>query len=225
MATGLRVVIADDQPLYRAGIRTVLADLPEFQVVGEVDGGPAVLEVARRTRPDLLVLGHSPPALDGIRATRLLREELPETRVLLLSAREDVREALEALAAGAQGYLFKGVAPEGLIDALRQAAAGELVLGSGLLRAIFQELLTGRQGNISGCPTTKVRLTRRELEVLRLIARGRTNRQAAAELGISENTVKNHLRSVLAKLNLSRRREAVRYARELGLIEEGPTGR
>lgn len=218
--SGIRVAVVDDQPLYRAGVRMVLAACPDFEVVGEASDGPTAVALARQLRPDIILIGNARPALDGIEATRLIRAELPETRVILLSAREDVREALEALAAGACGYLLKAVGPEALIEAVKRAAAGECVLGPAIMQMILAEALQAARRDGTGEPTRgRFRLTRRELEVLRLIARGRTNRQVAAELGISENTVKNHLRSVLAKLSLNRRSQAVRYARELGLIE------
>ncbi len=218
--SGIRVAVVDDQPLYRAGVRMVLAACPDFEVVGEASDGPTAVALARQLRPDIILIGNARPALDGIEATRLIRAELPETRVILLSAREDVREALEALAAGACGYLLKAVGPEALIEAVKRAAAGEGVLGPAIMQMILAEALQAARRDGADEPTRgRFRLTRRELEVLRLIARGRTNRQVAAELGISENTVKNHLRSVLAKLSLNRRSQAVRYARELGLIE------
>jgi DNA-binding NarL/FixJ family response regulator len=217
---GIRVAVVDDQPLYRAGVRMVLAPCPNLEVVGEAGDGPTAVALARQLRPDVILMGNARPALDGIAATRLIRAELPETRVILLSAREDVREALEALAAGACGYLLKAVGPEALIEAVERAAAGEYVLDPAVMQLILREALEAARKDGAGEPARAgLRLTRRELEVLRLIARGLTNRQAAAELGISENTVKNHLRSVLAKLSLSRRSQAVRYARQLGLIE------
>jgi len=218
--SGIRVAVVDDQPLYRAGVRMVLAACPNLEVVGEAGDGPTAVALARQLRPDVILMGNARPALDGIEATRLIRAERPETRVILLSAREDVREALEALAAGACGYLLKAVGPEALIEAVERAAAGEYVLGPSVMQLILQEALEAARKNGADEPARAgLRLTRREVEVLRLIARGRTNRQVAAELGISENTVKNHLRSVLAKLSLNRRSQAVRYARQLGLIE------
>jgi DNA-binding NarL/FixJ family response regulator len=218
--SGIRVAVVDDQPLYRAGVRMVLAACPNLEVVGEAGDGPTAVALARQLRPDVILMGNARPALDGIEATRLIRAERPETRVILLSAREDVREALEALAAGACGYLLKAVGPEALIEAVERAAAGEYVLGPSVMQLILQEALEAARKNGADEPARAgLRLTRREVEILRLIARGRTNRQVAAELGISENTVKNHLRSVLAKLSLNRRSQAVRYARQLGLIE------
>jgi DNA-binding NarL/FixJ family response regulator len=218
--SGIRVAVVDDQPLYRAGVRMVLAACPNLEVVGEAGDGPTAVALARQLRPDVILMGNARPVLDGIEATRLIRAERPETRVILLSAREDVREALEALAAGACGYLLKAVGPEALIEAVERAAAGEYVLGPSVMQLILQEALEAARKNGADEPARAgLRLTRREVEILRLIARGRTNRQVAAELGISENTVKNHLRSVLAKLSLNRRSQAVRYARQLGLIE------
>lgn len=220
MTERVTLMVVDDQPLYRAGVKVVLASCPDFEVVAEAADGRAAVELARRLRPRVVLMGNSRPSLDGIGTTRTIRAELPETQVIVLAAREDVREALEALAAGACGYLLKAVEPEALVEAVRRAAAGEYVLSPAMITLIVREALRAAQGNgTSSAARSPVRLTRRQVEVLRLIARGRTNRQAAVELGISENTVKNHLRTVLAKLNLSRRGEAIRQARELGLID------
>ncbi len=220
----IRVAVVDDQPLYRAGVRTVLAACPDLEVVGEAADGPTAVELARRLRPRVILMGNSRPALDGIEVTRLIRAELPEVRVVLLSAREDVREALEAVAAGACGYLLKDVGPETLVEAVERAAAGEYVFVPAVMETILREALRAVRKDGGEDGRARLRLTRRELEVLRLIAGGRKNRQVAAELGVSENTVKNHLRSVLAKLGVNRRNQAVRYARELGLLEETTSG-
>ncbi len=220
MTERVTLMVVDDQPLYRAGVKVVLATCPDFEVTGEAADGRAAVDLARRLRPRVVLTGNSRPILDGIEVTRTIRAELPETQVLVLAAWEDIREALEALAAGACGYLLKAAEPETLIDAVRRAAAGEYVLAPAIIKLIVREALRAAQGNSSrSAVRSSVRLTRRQLEVLRLIAWGRTNRQAAVELGISENTVKNHLKTVLAKLNLSHRSEAIRQARELGLID------
>lgn len=220
MTERVTVLIVDDQPLYRAGVRTVLATCPSFEVVGEAADERSAIELALRLRPRVILTGNSPPLLDGVEVIHAIRAELPETRVLVLATREGVQEAIAALAAGAYGYLPKTVGPEALVDAVGRAAAGEYVLDPAMMRTILGEALRVAQGSTTSEPARPpVRLTRREVAVLRLVARGRTSRQAAVELGISENTVKNHLRSVLAKLNLSRRSEAVSYARRLGLIE------
>lgn len=217
MTATVRVVLVDDQALLRAGIGTILSAHPGIEVVGEAGSGAQALEVVRATRPDVVCMDVQMPDMDGLEATRRIvadPELLAAVVILTTFNREDY--LVEALAAGAVGYLLKTSRPEQLTEAVLSAAAGEGLLAPEVTRAVIERAVARRPAPRPSPPLV-VPLTDRESEVLALVARGLNNDEIAAELVVSRATVKTHVSNVLAKLGLRDRVQAVVYAHEHGL--------
>ena len=216
----IRIILVDDQELVRAGFRMVLDAQPDMRVVGEAGDGSAAVELAARLRADVMVMDARMPRLDGVQATRRIREagELP--RVLMLTTFDLDEYAFAALKAGASGFLLKDVPPEELLFAIRAVHSGDSVVAPSTTRRLidqFAELLPIGEA----APAALGELTEREREVLVLIAHGLTNGEIAARLHVSEATVKTHVGRVLAKLALRDRVQAVVFAYEHGLVRAG----
>ena len=207
MAAPVRVVLADDHPIWRDGVRSDLGD--GFEVVAEAGTADEAVEAIRRTRPDLVVCDLNMPAGGGLKVARKCGEE---TRIVVLTVSEDERDLLDAVAAGAVGYLVKSTPGPELRQALVRAAAGEPVFSPSLAALVLGEFRRMAKKATGHNP-----LSEREREVLQLVARGHTYRQIGSELYISEKTVENHVRNILGKLHLSRRQELIRYAVEHGI--------
>ena len=210
----IRVVIADDQPLVRTGLRTILATTPDIEVVGEAVDGLDAVGVVRRTLPDLALLDVRMPRMDGLVATREI-VTTTDVRVLVLTTFGQDDVVFEALAAGAHGFLLKDTPPEQLIASVRAVAAGEGRLDPAVTGVVLQHFRR-RAGRAR--PELLEDLTDREREVLALVARGRTNAEIAAELFLAIGTVKTHVASVLAKLGVRDRVQAVIVAYDAGLV-------
>ncbi len=211
----IRILIADDHGVLRAGLRALLSAEAELEVVDEAANGNEALDKARELQPDVILLDISMPETSGIDVTRRLKEFLPDTRVLILTVHEDEGLLQEAIQAGASGYIIKRAVESELIDAIRAVRRGDLYVHPAMTRALLKEISTS--------PTTTKEapvetLTPREIEVLRLIAQGYTNRQMADMLSISVRTVESHRSNLMGKLDLHSRVELVRYARENNLI-------
>jgi len=206
----LHVVVADDHPVFREGLRGVLATMPEVSEVTECEDGSAVLDVVRSRRPDVVLMDLSMPGLGGLEATRTITREAPEVRVLVLTMLNDESSLVAAMEAGAVGYLVKGARPEDVIRAVRSVAAGELVFGAPVAQGVLRRFTEPR-------PPVLPELTEREREVLGLIAGGLTNPVIAARLVISPKTVRNHISNIFAKLHVTDREEAIARARDAGL--------
>jgi DNA-binding NarL/FixJ family response regulator len=218
----IRVLLADDQALVRGGFRAILDAEPDIEVVAEAGDGAEVLELAARHGIDVVLMDIRMPRLDGIEATRRLLAERrsPPTRVLVLTTFDLDDYVYEALRAGASGFLLKEVLPEQLAPAVRVVAAGEALLAPSVTRRLIEQFARRPVANLqSGAPLQE--LTQRELDVLRLLARGMSNAEIAEELIVGEATVKTHVAHVLAKLNLRDRIHAVVFAYESGLVEPG----
>ncbi len=217
-----RIVIADDQALVRAGFRMILEAEEDIEVVGEAgDGGEAVEEV-RRLVPDVVLMDVRMPELDGIEATRrLLADPEAETKVVMLTTFDMDEYVYEALRAGASGFLLKDTPPEQLVSGIRAVASGEALLAPSVTRRVIEEFISHPPGSARTPPAELQELTEREVEVLRLIARGLSNAEIAKELFVSDTTVKTHVAHVLQKLNLRDRVQAVVFAYESGLIQPG----
>ncbi len=215
----IRVLIADDQSLVRAGFRLVLENHPDLEVVGEASNGEEAVHSTARLKPDVVLMDIRMPHLDGIGATASITSE-HEARVLVLTTYDLDEYVYDALQAGASGFLLKDTPPEQLADGIRQVADGEALLAPTVTRRLIEEF--ARIGRTrSTRPAELDELTPRELEVLRLLARGLSNAEIAAELVLSETTVKTHVTHVLQKLGLRDRVQAVVLAYESGLVTPG----
>jgi len=214
----IRVLIADDQGMVRSGLRSLLEDEPDIVVVAEaVDGIDAVTAIAKH-RPDVVLMDIRMPELDGIEATRRSLESFPEMRVLVLTTFDLDEYVFEALRAGASGFLLKDAPAEDLVAAIRLLARGEALLAPAVTRRVIEQF--ARTPRIEP-PAAQTLLTPREQDVLVELAHGRTNAEIAASLFVSEGTTKTHVSSILAKLGLRDRVQAVIYAYEAGLVQPG----
>jgi len=209
-----RVLIVEDDALMRAGLRGILEREPAFEVVGEAQDGREALAHARRTRPDVVLMDIRMPGLDGIGATREVLAALPETRVLILTTFEQDDYIFGALRAGASGFLLKRTRPEELVAAIHTVAAGDSLLSPSVTSRVIARMA---QRPAVGAEDGAERLTAREREVLRLVARGLSNAEIAAELVIEESTVKTHTKRLVGKLGLRDRVQVVIYAYEHGI--------
>jgi two-component system response regulator NreC len=210
----IRVLIADDHAVVRAGLRSLIKDAPDLELVGEATGGTEAIDLVEKMRPQVLVLDISMLDIDGIAVTRRVKELFPETNILILTVHEDEALLREAIKAGASGYIIKHAAEEELILAIRSVLRGDMYIHSTMIRALFQE---PSQPPLSHTGQVE-ELTPREIDVLKLIVQGYTNRQVADELGISTRTVEGHRANLTEKLGIRSRVDLLRYARERGLM-------
>jgi DNA-binding NarL/FixJ family response regulator len=223
-----RLVLADDHDLVREGIRAVLEGEPDMVVVGEAENGRQALEVCLKERPDLVLMDVRMPEMDGLAATRAIKERLPETSVVMVTMHESPDYLLEAIKAGAAGYILKDAAGERLVEAVRKTLEGEAPLSEGLAMQLLRRLASEdgervqppREGERRRVPKPE-ELTPQEAEVLRLLAQGRTNPQIARTVLSSVSTVKIHVQNIIAKLGVSDRTQAAVRAIELGLATSG----
>ena len=209
----VRIVVADDHGVLRAGLAALLSAEPGFEVVGEAASGDAAVRVAVERRPDLVLLDVSMPGLGGLEATKLLKAKLPGTRVLILTMHEESALVREAIAAGASGYIVKRAIDSELINAIHAVMRDELYVHPALTRGLFGD----RPGTPRPCEANP--LTRRESGVLRLLALGYTNRQIGEELGVSVRTAESHRANIMDKLGLKSRVDLVRWAVHQHLID------
>jgi DNA-binding NarL/FixJ family response regulator len=215
----IRVLIADDQSLVRAGFRLVLENHPDIEVVGEASNGEEAIHSAGRLQPDVVLMDIRMPELDGIAATREITARHP-ARVLVLTTYDLDEYVYDALQAGASGFLLKDTPPEQLADGIRAVAGGEALLAPTVTRRLIEEFARLGPARRSR-PSALDELTPRELEVLRLLARGLSNAEIAESLVLSDTTVKTHVTHVLGKLGLRDRVQAVVLAYESGLVTPG----
>ena len=211
-----RILLADDHAMVRRGLRHVLDAEPDLRVIAEAGDGRAAIEQALEQRPDLAILDVAMPRMTGLQAARELVARLPELRLLMLSMHDNEEYFFEALSAGASGYVLKSAADRDLVEACRAAMRGEPFVYPGAVRALIREFLEAAR---RGEREPKDPLTPRESQVVKLIAEGRSNREIAAELVISEKTVERHRANILEKLGMHDRVELTRYAIRRGLVE------
>ena len=222
MSDRIRVLLVDDQQLVRTGFRMILADEPDIEVVGEATNGTQAVELATRLDPDVIVMDIRMPIMDGLEATRrIVAEGAVRSRVLILTTFDADEYVVEALRAGASGFVLKDVTPDDFAIAIRTIAAGDALLAPSVTRQLldrFRDRLPAPPGDSD---VRLSELTERELEVLKLVARGLSNREIAERLVLAEPTVKTHVSHMLLKLDLRDRAQAVVLAYEAGLVRPG----
>ena len=215
----IRVLLVDDQALFREGLETLLSVHEDIQVVGQASNGQEALQIATKVQPDVVLMDIRMPILDGVRATHLLKNALPQCRVIVLTTFDDDEYIFDALRTGAVGYLLKDVASAQLVEAIRAAARGESILEPSVAAKVIAEF--SRVSRL--VPSAQMEhlvdpLSERELEILGQIAKGFSNKEIADQLFIAEGTVKNHVTNILGKLGVRDRTQAALKARELGLL-------
>jgi DNA-binding NarL/FixJ family response regulator len=208
----IRVLVVDDHPVWRDGVRSDLEGAGVASIVGEASDGGEAVELARTEMPDVVIMDLNLPTVKGSEATRRIVEESPHVRVLVLSASGEEADVLEAVKAGARGYLLKSATSEEIVDAVRRVHGGEAVFTPSLAGLVLDEF-----HRLASKDPDEPDLTARENEVLRLVAKGYTYREIAEKLFISVKTVQNHVQNILTKLQLRRRYELMRYAIQKGL--------
>ncbi|HTT30549.1 MAG TPA: response regulator transcription factor [Solirubrobacteraceae bacterium] len=216
----IRVLICDDQPLVRAGFRTILGSKGDIEVVGEAENGADAVTLAERRRPDVILMDIRMPVLDGVEATRRLVAAGTSARILVLTTFDLDEYVHAAIRAGASGFLLKDVTPAKLLEAIRVVAGGDALLAPSVTRRLLERFATTLPPGEDSSDAL-AELTSRETEVLRLLAGGMSNAEIASELVVSEATVKTHISSVLRKLGLRDRVQAVIVAYESGLVKLG----
>jgi DNA-binding NarL/FixJ family response regulator len=225
----VRLLIADDHALVREGMRAMLASEPNLEVVGEAENGREALELCRELRPDLILMDVRMPEMDGMAATRVIKGEYPSTSVLIVTTHESPEYLMDAIRAGAAGYVLKDSTKHQLLNAVRRVINGESPLNQELAMQLLQRLTSENQRHTAPLPesvrkrqeeTLAEPLTNREIEILRLLALGKTNRQLAQDLRVSLSTVKTYIQRVIGKLGVSDRTQAAVRAAELGLLPD-----
>ena len=220
----IRVLVADDQPLMRAAFRMTLEPEVDMRLVGEAADGIEAIEQTRDLRPDVVLMDIRMPRVDGVEATRVVSEESPATRILVLTTFDLDEYIIDALRAGASGFLLKDVRRDDLVHAVRVVARGDALLAPAVTRRLIEDFARRPAAAVAARGAGLDRLTPREREVLVLIGRGRNNAEIGAELFVGEATVKTHVGRVLMKLDLRDRVQAVIYAYEAGLVGQTAGG-
>ncbi|MDP2229869.1 response regulator transcription factor [Methylotenera sp.] len=214
----IRVLIVDDHTLFRSGIKLLLERQAGFEVVGEASDGLEGVKRAKQLKPDVVLLDLHMPGTGGLAAVPLLREEVPQTEVIMLTVSEDADDLLEALRAGARGYLLKNIETDFLLDSIRRAAAGESVISTHMAGKLA-DAMRNPQNSLAKAESSLGKLTPREREIIVMLASGASNKEVARTLDLAESTVKIHVQGILRKLNLSSRVQAAVYAVEHGLVD------
>jgi len=214
----IKILLVDDQPLFREGLSTLLSVHPDLEVVGEAANGAEAITLARSLLPLVVLMDLQMPVLDGVAATRRLHEEQPNCRVIVLTTFDDDELVFDGLRAGAVGYLLKDAPSEKLAEAIRVAARGETFLQPSVAAKVVAEFARLSRKTVTTANPLTEPLSEREIEILRLIAQGASNREIAGTLFLAEGTVKNHVTSILGKLEARDRTQAALKAKDCGLI-------
>lgn len=212
----VKLVLADDHAIFREGLRALLERWPEVEIVGEANDGVEAVDLARRLRPDVIVMDIGMPRMNGLEATKLITRELPDIKILILTIHATDEHFFEALAAGASGYVLKEAASDVLKSALQALSRGGLFLYPSVARRLVEDYL--RRVNTGEERTSYENLTQREREILQLVGEGLTSQEIAEGLVLSVNTVQTHRMHIMEKLNLHSRAELIQYAVRLGLL-------
>lgn len=210
----IRILIADDHAIVREGLRALISNAPEMELVGEAENGQKAVELVRQFQPDIVLMDLVMPVVDGLEAIRRIKTEYPQTHILVLTSFAEEEKVFPAIKAGAMGYLLKDSSPAQLLQAIHEVYQGQSFLHPTIAYMVLRELKQP-----STLPPTENPLTERELEVLKLIARGMSSAAIAKKMVISEWTVRTHTRNILEKLHLANRVQAALYALREGLID------
>lgn len=216
----IRVLLVDDHALFREGLAVVISSQPDMEVVGNANDGLEAVIKAQELKPDLILMDIQMSTMDGLEATRQIKQILPDTTIVVLTVRDDDEKLFEALKSGAQGYLLKDIRSHKMIEMLQSAMNGEAAITPSLAGRVLAEFrrMSLQQVNDSDAAHEDNSLTERELEVLSLVAKGASDKEVAEKLFVSLNTVKTHVRNILAKLRVDSRREAAKLAQSKGLL-------
>lgn len=214
----IRILIVDDHTLFRSGIKLVLQRHEGFEVVGEAGDGLEGVKRAVQLKPDVVLLDLHMPGIGGLEALRLLKEDIPETQVVMLTVSEDAEDLLETLRAGARGYLLKNIDTEFLLESIRRAAQGESVMSPQIAHKLADSLRAPYRESAVVVEANPGKLSPREREIIVMLAHGASNKEIAGVLNLSESTIKIHVQGILRKLNIAKRVQAAVYAVEHGLI-------
>ena len=215
----IRVLIVDDHTLFRSGIKLLLQRQEGFEVVGEAGDGLEGVKRAKQLKPDVVLLDLHMPGTSGLEAIPLLREEAPQAQVIMLTVSEDAEDLLDALRAGARGYLLKNIETDFLLDSIRRAVNGESVMSSQMASKLADTMRAPQKG-AAAAEISPGKLSPREREIIVMLARGASNKEIARSLDLAESTVKIHVQGILRKLNIVSRVQAAVYAVEHGLVEK-----
>jgi DNA-binding NarL/FixJ family response regulator len=211
----IHVLIADDHTLFRKGVRKMLEAEDDMKVVGEAANGVEAISLARKLMPDVILMDITMPELDGIEATRTLHREMPHVGVVFVTMFEDDASVIKGLQAGGRGYILKDAGPESMLRAVRAVASGESLLGPSVAEKVMRQFAAMDKGQSALVDD----LTPREMDVLKAIAEGRSNKEIAVKLSLSEKTVKNHINNMFSKLHLFDRTQAMLYAIRKGIVK------
>ncbi|NJD26771.1 MAG: response regulator transcription factor [Chloroflexi bacterium] len=218
MTAEIRILLIDDQPLFRRAIATLVGDQPGLVVVGEADNGLQGLELAHALKPDVVLLDIEMLVMNGVEATRRIRDEVPSAKVVILTVSEQDDHLFDAIRYGAHGYLLKDLRPEQLYDLIRAVMRDETVLSPAIAGRLLREFRERPEGRRVATPSApEPSLTRREIEIMQLVADGLSNKEIGVRLSITEGTVKNHVHNALEKLQLENRIQAAAYVVRHGL--------
>jgi DNA-binding NarL/FixJ family response regulator len=215
----IRVVLVDDHALFRRGLELVLAEEPDIAIVGQAGDGDDAIRVIRDVTPDVVLMDVRMPRMSGIEAAKVIRDTVPGTKIIMLTVSDDEADLFAAIRAGANGYLLKEVSIDEVAGAVRAVTRGQSLISPSMASKLLVEFNALSQRADERSRSNAPKLTDRELQVLKLVAKGMSNRDIANELFIAENTVKNHVRNMLEKLGLHSRMEAVIYAMREQLFE------
>jgi two-component system nitrate/nitrite response regulator NarL len=222
MSEPIRLLLVDDHRHAREGMRTIVSAVPDFLVVGEASNGEEALILTEKLVPNVILMDINMPGMGGLEAVKVIKSAFPSVKIIMVTVSDDVSHLFEALKKGAQGYLLKNLNPSAWRDYLRAVALDEAPLNPELAMSILREFADRKSNSLTLVKEKELAgnvLTPREKEILQEVARGQTNRDVAVNLGLSEHTVKNHLKNILQKLHLDNRVQLTRYAYESGMVE------
>jgi len=219
--TAIRVLLVDDHALFRRGIASIVAAERGFEVVGEAANGLEALDRARELMPDVILMDIFMPGANGLEATRRIKAALPYVKIVMLTVSEEDQNLFEAIKSGAQGYLLKKIEPQELFAMLKGVVQGDAPISRAMAAKILREF-THQARRAAPAPRPGADLSPREKEVLELVTQGKSNKEIAVALAITENTVKNHLKNILEKLHLENRVQAATFAIREGLVQRPP---